>query len=269
MIYEHLSYKSYFNELSSKRGRGTTTSLAEFLNCRPGYISQVLKGNETHFSLEHLLKACEFFGLTEDERKYALLLGQYQKAGSHDLEKFFLAQIRDIQETQKKINSKIAATGSKMTEADMGVYYSHWAYMAAHIMVSTEDNNTRAKLRHNLELPSETVDEIVHFLIEKGLIEEIDGKLSIGKTRLHLPATSPLVRCLHQNWRMKAIETLALKNPDNLHYSSVMTLSKTDAQKIRSMILEFVEGKETILKDSPDETAVVLNIDYFGLQYSD
>lgn len=264
MIFDYRSYKKLFNYLCDLRGRGTTTELAEYLGCRPGFVSQVLKG-DTHFSLEHLLKTCQFFKLSEVETHYTLLLGQYEKAGSHELQKFFRTQIDDIQETQKRINSKIAASGPAISEADMGVYYSHWGYMAAHMLVSLKNIKTATHIADRLGLPLGTIEEVCQFLLSRGMIEEKGSGYVIGKTRLHLPASSPLVRSLHQNLRMKAIENLSLKSAENLHYSSVLTLSQKDAQEIRALILELIKAKEKILKDSPDETAVVLNLDYFYL----
>lgn len=265
MIFDQTDYRQCFNQLLESRGRGSTSALAEYLSCRPGFISQVLKGDSTHFSLEHILKACAFFKLNSAETQFLLLLGQYQKAGSIELQDFFFRQIRDVQEAQKKIRSKITATPPQMSDADMGVYYGHWAYMAGHILVSLKENQTVGSLTAALGVSDAFAGEVIEFLVEKGLVERSGNRLSIGKTRLHLPATSPLVKTLHQNWRIKAVESLADSAPDDLHYSSIMTMSKRDAQKVRSLLLELVKDTEAVLKDSPDETAVAMNLDFFSI----
>lgn len=248
MIYEFQSYKSLFNSLCDQYGRGATTALAEYLSCKPGFVSQVLKGDSTHFSLEHILKGCQFFRLGEAETKFVLLLGQYEKAGSHDLQRFFHQQIRDIQHSQQQIKSKISPRGPEMTEADMGVYYSHWAYMAVHILVSLKSVNTIPQLSERLGLPLDMISQVCDFLCTRGLIDKNEGRYEIGKTRLHLPANSPLVRSLHQNWRLRAIENLGTSSDKNLHYSSVMTMSVKDAHEVRTLLLELIKQKEKSLK---------------------
>ena len=70
---------------------------------------------------------------------------------------------------------------------------------------------------------------------------------------------------LHQNWRHRAILSLGEDNDFDLHYSSVLVLSKKDSLKIKDLILEFIKEKEKILLPSPEEEMVALNVDYFKI----
>jgi hypothetical protein len=265
MPFLHDFYKPFFNELISNSPRGTTTALAEALNCRPGFVSQVLKGDQTHFSLEHLLKACQFFNLEKAETDYVLLLGQHDKAGSHELRAHFRAQILALQQEHQKIKSKVKARENALSEAAKGVYYSHWSYTAVHMLPVLPSFRTIPKIAERLRLDPATVTPIAAFLVENGLLEERGNELELGKMRMHLPQSSPLAISLHQNWRQKAVESLATPHEEDLHYSVMMTLSKKDVGQIRNLVLDFIKAKEAVLIPSPDEEAVVLNIDLFRI----
>ncbi len=265
MPFQYDSYKPYFNDLISNSPRGTTTALAEALSCRPGFVSQVLKGDQTHFSLEHLLRACQFFKLSSSETDYVLLLGQHDKAGSTELRAHFRAQIKTLQLEHRKIKSKVKTREQTLSEAAKGVYYSHWAYTAVHMLPVLPAFRSVEAIADRLRLPATTVGPIADFLVENGLLERVGGELVLGKMRMHLPGSSPLANSLHQNWRQRAIESLASPREEDLHYSVMMTLSRADIGRIRDLVLEFIKAKEAILIPSADEEAVVLNIDYFRL----
>lgn len=51
--------------------------------------------------------------------------------------------------------------------------------------------------------------------------------------------------------------------PDNLHYSSVSSLSAADALKIKALLTQAIGDSVQIIKDSPEEQLVGINIDLF------
>lgn len=265
MPYLSNSYKSYFNHLIENAPRGVTTALATYLNCRPGFVSQVLKGESTHFSLEHILKTCQFFKLDAAETNYLLLLGQFEKAGSHELQAHFKAQLQAIQDEHRKIKSKVQAHGPQLSEAAMGIYYSHWAYTAVHMLPVLTEFRSVATIAKRLKLTEDVVSVMVEFLVNNGLLAREKDQLVLGKMRMHLPQSSPLVRNLHQNWRLRAVESLAAPHAEDLHYSVMMTLAKKDISQMRQMLLDFIKEKEKVLIPSPDEEAVVMNLDLFRI----
>ena len=53
-------------------------------------------------------------------------------------------------------------------------------------------------------------------------------------------------------------------NTNDLHYSSFMAISKKDAKKIRTMLLELIQNTEKIIKGSGEEELHVLLFDYFN-----
>jgi uncharacterized protein (TIGR02147 family) len=265
-IFNFNSYREYLNSCFDDKSLNKKKSeLAHYLNCQPGFISQALSVGKTHFSVEHIYKVGTFFNLNEKEINFLILLLQYEKAGNNDLKKHFEKEIKKNQTDSKEIVSKIKKTDRNLSDQERAIYYSHWAYMAIHMAVSLPELNTVKALYEHFSIDIGFCKSIIQFLSEAKLIEKNGNKLSVGKTRIHLERTSPLVKSLHQNWRQKAIESLINNNELNLHYSSVLVLSKKDAQKIRSLILDLIKKQEEILIPSSEEEMVVFNLDYFKL----
>lgn len=265
-IYQFISYKTFlqscFKDISLKKKK---SQLAQFLNCQPGFISQALSEGKTHFTTEHIYKTGLFFNLDEKEINYLILLLQYEKAGTVELQKHFKNQIDEMQNENKEITTRIKKSNRKLLDHEKAIYYSHWAYMAIHMSVSLPELYSQKLIQEHFHINFDFCNSVIQFLLETGLIEKNGNKLSIGKTRIHLERNSPLVKSLHQNWRQKAIESLVDTNEFNLHYSSVLALSKKDALKIRGIILELIKQKEEILIPSPEEEIVAFNIDYFKI----
>ena len=89
-VYEFLTYKAYLKyKTDNKLGHwGLKGKLAQHIGCQGTYLSQVLKGT-AELSLEQAFLASDFFGHTEEEKKYFILLHQKDRAGNKDLKKFF------------------------------------------------------------------------------------------------------------------------------------------------------------------------------------
>lgn len=130
-----------------------------------------------------------------------------------------------------------------LDEVSKGIYYSHWAYCCIHMIVSIPEFNTLKKICDRLNIEQKFAQKVLNFLSEKGFISENNGYYSVGEARLHLRKDSPLVKAHHQNFRHSAIMSLERENSFNLHYSSVMTLSKKDAIRVRDLILELTKKK--------------------------
>ena len=94
---------------------------------------------------------------------------------------------------------------------------------------------------------------------------DVNGKLQVGTTRIHLDASSPLITKHHTNWRIKAINSFERPNENNLNYSTVYSMSKKDCIQIKKMILDFVHNIETIIHPSPEEVVQYLLIDFIEL----
>jgi len=106
---------------------------------------------------------------------------------------------------------------------------------------------------------------VTDFLLSTGLFIEKDGALSPGATYVHLEAESPLIGRHHAIWRQKAIERHPFLSGNEVAYSSPMSLSVQDAEKVHMLILSFVESVNKIRDPSPCETLYFLNVDWIRL----
>ncbi len=52
----------------------------------------------------------------------------------------------------------------------------------------------------------------------------------------------------------------------DLHYSSIMSISESAAEQIRALILKAIEDSEPVIKEAKDEEVYALCIDLFGLK---
>lgn len=264
----YYSYDDYRDLISSvlanKHGRGSKVRLANELNCQPGYISQVLTKSKIHFSPENIIKISEFLELNLTESEFLLNLLYKERAGSKSLRDFYERKILQVQNEQLQIDKQIKIS-SDLDEAVKATYYSHWAYCAIHMLVSIEAYQRVDLIAQKLNLKLEFTQKILDFLVDKSLISKKGKQYSIGTTRIHLTMNSPLVKSHHQNYRHKAMIALEEENDYNFNYSSVMTLSKADALKIRELVIKLILSKDKILIPSENEDIICLNLDLFKL----
>lgn len=265
LVFSHKNYKNYLKKILGTKGdtRGSRSKLAKTLGCQTGFISQVLNGY-THFSLEHSSQISDFLGHDKEEKHFFMLLVQLAKAGSLDLEKYYNEQIENILNERKEIKKRIKVT-SELTEKDYVIYYSQWYYAAIHVLVSITSYQTKETIAKKLNLTSEVTSKALKFLTDKSLINETSGKYEIGEVRIHLDSKSPMITKHHTNWKLEAIKSLENIKPSDMHYSSVVTLSKSDADKVKEVMLKSLEDIEMILRPSKEEEIYSLSMDFFNL----
>lgn len=268
-VFEFDNYRDYLKHALpvSGPGRGSRSRLAEALGCQNGFVSLVLSG-AAHFSLEHAAIISRFLRHEADEQDFFLLLVHRERAGSKELETYYLERIKQILEKRREIKARIKEKSS-LSDKDRQTYYSSWHYTAVHMCLLVPGIRTKEKISHFLNVRTQTVSEILGFLVYVGLAVQKGDQFVSGPTRMHLPADSPLISKHHSNWRMRAIESLDHSSRQHLHYSSVMSLSHDAAEKIRSLLLQAIQECEPVIRDAKEETVFALAIDLFGLASED
>jgi len=262
-VFNHTDYRDLVLELLEKKGRGSKVKLAAALNCQPGHVSQVLNKNKVHFSPENIIKISNFLKLPLDQEEYLLNLFYKERAGSKELREYHEVKMRKMQSENLTFAKQLKRRNTELDEVSISTYYSHWSYCCIHMLVSIPEFNTVDNIARKLNLSKSMVTKVLNFLVDKELISKNQEKHSVGEARIHLKKDSPLIKCHHQNFRVKAINSLEAENDFDLHYSSVMTLSKDDILKIRNLILEFISKKDVILLPSLNEDIICMNLDLF------
>src|SRR3712207_9531193 len=76
------------------------------------------------------------------------------------------------------------------------------------------------------------------------------SELTIGKARIHLGADSPLIGQHHVHWRMRAMRAIESDPQGGLHYSSVVSISRRDIERLRERLIALIDRKSTRLNSS-------------------
>jgi uncharacterized protein (TIGR02147 family) len=264
-LFTFRSYKSYLAErlAHTKPTRGARARLAEAMGSQPAYVSSVLNGNG-HFTPEQGEAINQFFSHSEAESDYFLLLLQWERAGTAGLKARLSRQMEKLREEKFNLKSRLPAA-AELSEAAQQIYYSEWYYAAIHTIVSIPAVASLDSIAGVLKLEKKLVREVLKFLVEQGLVVVSKECYRIGPSRIHLGGTSPFVNRHHANWRLKALRAMGERKGEGLHYSSVVTLSESDAIRIQEKLVDEIKGIKEIIRASPEETLMGFNLDFFRL----
>jgi len=264
-IWQHVSYRDYLLEKLGKEGSrtGLRKQLAKAIDVHTSLVSQVLTGR-IDFSLEQAERVNLFFEHTDDESRYFLLLVLKDRAGSQRLKERFMKEVRSAQEARLNISRRLEVKDS-VSQADRERFYSSYVYGAIHVLSAISKFQTIEALASALNLQRSQVKEAVEFMVNIGVLKEMEGRVTPGSRHIHLSNDSALILKHHMNWRFHSISSLQFLNQDDLHYSACMSISKDDAQKIKEMILDGLKSKMDVVAKSPEEVAYVLNFDFYRL----
>ncbi len=263
-LFEFSDYKLYLSNWIASRpngGHGEKSKLAAAMSCHLAYVSQVL-GGDAHLSHEQAIAAGDYLGLTEEELAFLLLLLDRARAGSARLRQFYDKKIRGVLAGRSVLKNRLEYQKTLPRE-DQTLYYSAWYYIAAHMLITMPAFQSRSALEARLGLGTEKLLEVLEFLARSGLAAQSKGKLSTGPMSIHLGNDSPMISKHHANWRMKAIQSLEREKPEELHYSSVVTVARSDIPKARKILLKAIEEMRKLIKDSKEDALYCYCLDLF------
>lgn len=263
-IFEYKNYKQFiidWMELTPMQGRGQRKLLAEAIGCQTPFITHVLSG-DYHFSPEQAEACARYLELNDNETEFFLLLVFKQRSGTKSLEMFFNKQISKMCEQHTIIKKRLKIDETISFENQM-IYYSSWQYATIHIALLIPELQNIQSLTKYFNLPANRLLSILQFLEENGFIEKKGNLYKVKKPVLHLEKDSPYLINHLTNWRLKAIENIALNRPEDLHYSGIMSLSKDDYEWIREKLVNLLEELVIRLKDSNDEKLAHISFDLF------
>lgn len=260
-IFEYQDYKIYLLKYAQSHPRGFRKNLAKALNCQTAYVSHVLNG-AAHFSLEQAEALARFINLTPEETSFLMRLIEFTRAGTPQLKKFLRRELDQLREKHLLIKDRVAVKDT-LSREDQAIYYGAWYYAAIHVALTIPALTTREALCHYFRLSSKTVTDVLEFLASVGLATQSGVRYQIGTQQIHLEKDSPLISKHHTNWRMQAMRALEQMKLDELHFSSVFTLTEQDALKIREILVEAIESSVGIIKVAKEEKLFSMTLDLF------
>jgi uncharacterized protein (TIGR02147 family) len=261
-VFDYSDYKRFLTEEGQARKRGFRKALAEATRCQTAYISQVLNGGY-HFSLEQAESSAQFLQLTRDETRFFLLLVEIARAGTPSLKRYFTEQLEEVRERHLLIRERIGVSDT-LSEPNQAIYYGSWHYAAVHMATTIPRLRTRAAIGRSLRISARKLSEVLEFLTATGLVRLDGGHYLPGSTQLHLSKDSPQIHRHHANWRTHALAAMHSEHAaDNIHYSSVSSLSASDAVKIKALLTQAISDAVKVIKDSPEEQLFGIGLDFF------
>ena len=266
-IFQHDDYKEYLNtwiKAQAAGGHGMRGAFAKAMGCQLAFVSQILSGNG-QLSLEQGDKLNHFLSHSKEEAHFFLLLIQYNRAGTKSLQEYFYKQMQNILEARLQLRHRLAHEKLKLSHEDTSKYFSSWKYAAVHVLISIPKFQTKLAIAQALDLESEDVANILEFLVGRGLAEEDGDRFTVGPMHIHLGNDSSMITKHHLNWRLQTMQAIDKEHKDELHYSSVVSISKKDALELKSYFIDAIEHSKKIVAESKEETIYCLSLDFFSV----
>ena len=264
-IWEFTSYRPYLVERLGAEGSrtGLRKKLAEAISVHATFVSQVLK-EKADFSLEQAEAINGFFEHTEDEGEYFILLILKDRAGADKLRARFARKIKAVRENRLNIRKRLEVD-AEISEKDRERFYSTYIYGAIHVLTSLPGFNSIDALAQAVKLSRARTKEAVDFLLRIGVVKESGGKLGPGPSHVHLGNQSEIILKHHSNWRMHALSELQFLDREDVHYSACLSLSRADVFRVKESILQNLKANVGLIEKSKEETAYVMNVDFYKL----
>ena len=266
-IYDYPDYRDFLGDYIHslpKKGRGFKKDLAEHLLCQTTHISQVLS-KKTNLTLEQGVKVISFLHLTDEEKKFFMILLNQTRAGSNSLKEFYESERMDFIQRRKRLKEKLDKKYF-LDKDQISKYYSTWFYPAIHVLLSIPEFQSPQALIDYLPLPENKILEALNFLIETGLAAKRGEKYGLGKSTLEKPEkNSDSYKSFLKNWRNQAIVSTDIGRKQNFHNSIIFSISKKDVEKIKNLITDLYKNVDEIIPESKEEEIKVLSVDFFGI----
>lgn len=244
--------------------RGIQARWAEASGCQPAYMSHVLK-NRAELSLEQAEALANYLRLDAKSKEYFLTLVQLSRAGTSSLKSYLKGKLEVLKKDYDNLKQRVNIE-SKMNLEDQVIYYSRWQYTAVHMAVMLTEATSASKIAQRLTLPLAEVEEALDVLTRLEFIKKTETGWNVEKTTVHLENSSPLVKTLHSQWRLKSIDAITpTKNNQDLRYSGCLALSKEDLDYLKEFMTSAIQKSIARVIESPVETLAVLNVDLFEI----
>ncbi len=264
---EYQNYKAYITDCVAglpNGGRGEWLKIAKALRVHSTLISQIFRGPK-HLTPEQAQATAEYFGLSNSEAEYFLLLVHADRAGSAPLKKIYDKRIAELREASQNLRERFKSS-KVLSDTDQAVFYSRWSYSGVRLAASLPGDFSQDRLAQELGISREQSAHIIDFLVKRSLLNpQTQGGYALGSRQTHVPMDSPWVVQHHRNWRLKTIERLErsprIEEPE-LVFTSPLTIAAADMGKVRALILQFIEELKTIVSETEPDTLACLNIDW-------
>jgi uncharacterized protein (TIGR02147 family) len=260
-IYQYNDYLAYIQKSleQNKQKRGFHAQMAKAAGMHPSYLSRILH-EFTHITPDQAAGLSQFWKFDREETNYFLALVNWARAGTPALKNILEKELEIIKSKQLELGPHLHAENIGIDAENL--YYSSWYYCAVHILITIPECNTESAISEKLGLKKEQIKKILKTLEQLGFVKKDKGKWLPLKTSIHLSNKSWMAAIHHINWRIKMADQIQFRHEEELHYTGIHTLGKTDFKKIKDKLLEVLVEVNNIVRPSPEEELCCLLIDW-------
>lgn len=263
-VFDYINYQDFILDiLQARRPKLKQNQLAQAAGCQPAYLTRVLK-KEADLSVDQLLGIADYLDLPQDDVDFLIQLLMMSKSASAKGKNYFKKQIDVKIKRQNSLDDKMK--GKKQLQDEVkNYYYSSWIISAIHVATSIPEYQTKANLKKALNISNERLTEILDFLKENKLIVYKEDKYALETTNVFLKKDDNFINRHHQNWRIRAMQSLESVEEEDFHYSTVYSISSDDVLKIKKNLIEQVANIMKIVEPSKEEKIFALTMDFFNV----
>jgi uncharacterized protein (TIGR02147 family) len=263
LLFKTTDFRTYVQTWARARPRGEYRRISEALAMHTTLVSQVFNGKKC-LTEEQAANLCSYMGLNSLERDYFLKLVQIERAGSSHLKDIFVSHLKQIRKQAQEIKNRVPES-KELSEQDRALFYSSWQYSLIRLLTTLKGLQTAEEISRHLDLSLSRVQEVLSFLVSRGLCTYRDGLYSRTNQNTHVESHSALSVRHHQNWRTKALAMLETSSIENLSFTAPVTIAKKDVAKVKEILLETISQISKVVEDSPSEEVVYLGIDWLKI----
>lgn len=248
-----------------RKGRGEATKIAAHLGVSTTLVSQVL-ANEKSFTPEQAQSLIQYLGLSGIEADHFLFMIHHERAGTPELKKYWQSKLIELKATALKVSQRVEAD-RVLNDQERAVFYSTPLFSAVRLFTSIGvGGKTLGEVSERFEITRAKAADILKFLTEVGLCKLESDKYFLGSQSTHLEQGSPHLLRHHSNWRIRAIRQSEELSDEELMYTSLVSLSKTDFNSLREEMIGFIKEFLKTVHSSPAEDIACFNLDFFWVK---
>ncbi len=262
-LFSHRDYKRAIHDWLDRAPEswGLITRLAEAAGCQRSFLSRVLNG-PIHLTPDHGYGICALWELSESETEYFMAMLEHARSGSAGHRAHLESKLDRLRREHERLQNLVDRPTVSAGERE-SLYYSAWHWSAIHILVSIPGHQTVAAIARRLQLPEPLVEATLARLESFGFVCREAGRWRYAPSEIHVPSDSPWVSAHHANWRQRAVLDAQSNSPQSVHFTVVQSMSAKSLDRIRKMLLEFIEQSAREAGPSKEEELVCLTCDLF------
>ncbi len=263
-VFDFKEYREFLRALTKERGaRGQTqVELAKSMDCQAAYFSQVLK-DKADLSEDQSLKLCRYLQFSDLETEYFLLILRLSKAATKSLSDYLEQKRRALSDVHQEVEGRILSQKNQSLN-ELNVYYcSSPIPSLIHLATSCKELQISSAISQRFSIEKSIVDEHLQKLEKFGLVKFENGCWNYSGGSIHFPKSSPLDHSFQLSRRLLALESLALRRPEDLGYSVTFASDEKTIKKIRAFLLKTIEEIHKVAEPSSSQDVFSICIDLF------